>query len=101
MILSRPVATSFTLGVQAALFLLALLSMSAHAVDWPQEVAADEGVIVVYQPQPDSLKGNTLTGRSAMSKSLRCAGPIRKTPVSSALPRWSRAPSRKPDSRFP
>ena len=67
MILSRPVATSFTLGVQAALLLLALLSRPAHAVDWPQEVAADEGVIVVYQPQPDSLKGNTLTGRSAMS----------------------------------
>jgi hypothetical protein len=76
MILSRPVATSFTLGVQTALLLLALLSMPAHAVDWPQEVAADEGVIVVYQPQPDSLKGNTLTGRSAMSLQVKDQEPI-------------------------
>ena len=39
----------------------------AAAVDWPQEVTADEGTIVVYQPQPESLNGNTLAGRAAMS----------------------------------
>ena len=43
---------------------------SAAAVDWPQEVTAEEGTIVVYQPQPESLDGNTLAGRAAMSLEL-------------------------------
>ena len=37
------------------------------AIDWPQEIDAEEGTIVVYQPQPEELTGNTLTGRAAMS----------------------------------
>ena len=41
--------------------------ITAHAISWPQEVSAPEGVIVVYQPQPESLQGNTLTGRAAIS----------------------------------
>ena len=41
------------------------------AMDWPQEVVAEEGTIVVYQPQPESLTGNTLTGRAAMSLELK------------------------------
>lgn len=45
----------------------------AAAVDWPQEVTADEGTIVVYQPQPESLDGNTLAGRAAMSLELKGA----------------------------
>ena len=45
----------------------------AAAVDWPQEVTADEGTIVVYQPQPESLNGNTLAGRAAMSLELNGA----------------------------
>jgi hypothetical protein len=43
----------------------------ASAVDWPQEVTAEEGTIVVYQPQPESLDGNTLAGRAAMSLVLK------------------------------
>ena len=49
---------------------LALMPALAHGITWPQEVDADEGTIVVYQPQPESLKGNILTGRSAMSLEL-------------------------------
>ena len=37
------------------------------AVEWPQEIDAEEGTIVVYQPQPERLDGNVLTGRAAMS----------------------------------
>jgi hypothetical protein len=44
---------------------------SAEAVDWPQEVTADEGTIIVYQPQPESLQGNVLKGRAAMSLELK------------------------------
>lgn len=43
---------------------------AALAVEWPQEINADEGTIVVYQPQPESLAGNVLSGRSAMSLEL-------------------------------
>ena len=50
--------------VGATLF---LASAAALAIDWPQEVVADEATIVVYQPQPESLDGNILRGRAAMS----------------------------------
>lgn len=43
----------------------------AAAIEWPQEVTADEGTIVVYQPQPESLEGNVLRGRAAMSLELK------------------------------
>jgi hypothetical protein len=42
----------------------------ASAIDWPQEITADEGTIVVYQPQPERLDGNRLSGRAAMSLEL-------------------------------
>jgi hypothetical protein len=35
--------------------------------DWPREILTNKGVIVVYQPQPEKLEGNTLTGRAAVS----------------------------------
>ena len=38
---------------------------------WPQELSSDEGTIVVYQPQPENLQGNILTGRAAMSMELK------------------------------
>jgi hypothetical protein len=44
-----------------------LWAVPASAVEWPQEISADEGTIVVYQPQPEKLEGNTLSGRSAMA----------------------------------
>ena len=39
----------------------------AAALTWPQEIAVDVGTIVVYQPQPEELEGNRLSGRAAMS----------------------------------
>jgi len=50
----------------AGIFLIAA-SATAAAVEWPQEVVAEEGTIIVYQPQPESLDGNVLKGRAAMS----------------------------------
>ena len=43
---------------------------SVAAVDWPQEVEAPAGKVIVYQPQPESLEGNVLTGRAAISLEL-------------------------------
>jgi hypothetical protein len=53
--------------ISASLLLFATRSM---AIDWPQEVATEKGTIVVYQPQPESLEGNLLKGRAAMSLEL-------------------------------
>ena len=42
-------------------------TFNAQAIDWPQEVVAEGGRIIVYQPQPEGLEGNRLKGRAAMS----------------------------------
>jgi hypothetical protein len=47
--------------------ILLLCPLASHAINWPQQITAEEGTIVVYQPQPESLKGNVLSGRAAMS----------------------------------
>ena len=41
--------------------------VSSQAIEWPQEITGDRGTIVVYQPQPESLQGNVLSGRAAIS----------------------------------
>ena len=51
----------------AAGFLAMAAPATVHGVDWPQEITAEEATIVVYQPQPDKLDGNVLSGRAAMS----------------------------------
>lgn len=37
------------------------------AVEWPQEISGEQGTITVYQPQPEKLEGNLLSGRAAIS----------------------------------
>jgi hypothetical protein len=49
------------------LFLLAGVPFVWAQTSFPQEITDPAGKIVVYQPQPESLKGNVLTGRAAMS----------------------------------
>jgi hypothetical protein len=50
---------------------LLLFSFNNLAADWPQELTSERGTIVVYQPQPEKLVGNVLTGRAAMSLELK------------------------------
>jgi hypothetical protein len=45
--------------------------------NWPRDIESDLGKIIIYQPQLDSLDGNILTGRSAVS----LQGPEKKEPV--------------------
>lgn len=56
-------------GVWRLFYPVLLLVMSSLSVagDWPQELPVEGGSIVVYQPQPEAVDGNTLTGRAAMS----------------------------------
>ena len=51
--------------------MLVLSPLSAAAIDYPQEITAEEGTIVVYQPQPERLEGNVLSARAAMSLELK------------------------------
>jgi hypothetical protein len=45
-----------------------LLTTSLPAMDWPKEIRTSVGgTITVYQPQPESLTGNKLEGRTAFS----------------------------------
>jgi hypothetical protein len=39
----------------------------ATASPWPLDIPSASGVITLYQPQPEKLVGNTLTGRAAAS----------------------------------
>jgi len=79
----------------AALFCIYLLSMTAvwaqeentgevigqEDGDWPREIQISEGVVVMYQPQPESLNGNLLIGRAAVSVEIKDA----KDPVFGAI----------------
>lgn len=50
-----------------AITLMLIGTLDVNAMQWPQEVTHKQGTIVVYQPQPESLSGNILQGRAAMS----------------------------------
>jgi hypothetical protein len=39
---------------------------AGQTITWPQRLTAPEGTIDIYQPQFDTLKGNTVTGRAAI-----------------------------------
>ena len=54
-----------------ALFIsLIMLGLPALALAWPQTISGDEGTLVIYQPQPEALKGNQLRARTAISLEL-------------------------------
>ena len=61
------------LAALGAVLLLLLPVLPAQAEefdatnDWPQEILTKEGKVLVYQPQPESLEGDTLTARAAIS----------------------------------
>lgn len=58
--------------IAAACLAAALMwALPAGAIEWPQEITSDEGTIVVYQPQPERLEGDRLSGRAAMSLELQ------------------------------
>lgn len=54
-----------------ALLVAALCALAPAAANaqtpFPQQITAPEGTVTVYQPQPETLEGNVLTGRAAMS----------------------------------
>ena len=50
-------------------FLSVLLATAAAPGDetWPREIETENGIVTIYQPQPEQLQGNMLKGRAAAS----------------------------------
>ncbi len=46
---------------------VAPLTSMAEDYGWPREIATPKATITIYQPQPEKLEGNHLTGRAAIS----------------------------------
>jgi len=46
---------------------LGTAAVAAAEVEWPREIEPAKGLVVLYQPQVDSLEGDRLTGRAAVS----------------------------------
>ena len=65
------------IGCLTAFLLVALLFWSPvwaqESTDngWPREIDTPQGVVVIYQPQPEELEGNQLSGRVAVGVELK------------------------------
>ncbi|EAQ98242.2 hypothetical protein [Congregibacter litoralis] len=65
-------------------FLLGMIlsaAVTAQELSWPKEVTGPEGTLVIYQPQPEALKGDKLSARTAISIEL----PDREEPIFGAM----------------
>ncbi len=67
--------------VALVLWTLAAVAQDEELSTWPREIAIKDGVIVLYQPQPEKLEGNLITGRAAVAIELES----RDAPVFGAI----------------
>ena len=83
----RSLVWALLLAIAAVFTATASKAQGTQEIDtsWPREIESDLGKIIIYQPQFDSLDGNILKGRSAVS----LQGPEKKEPVFGAL--WFRS----------
>ncbi|HKQ97975.1 MAG TPA: hypothetical protein VJV75_08875, partial [Candidatus Polarisedimenticolia bacterium] len=68
-----------TLMIRCSTVVLALFAFGAlHAEEagWPREIKSKDAEIVIYQPQPESLEGNVLKARTAVSVARGGATPV-------------------------
>jgi hypothetical protein len=66
--------TAALLVVAAALAIPQYLMAQDQADGWPREIETDSAVVTMYQPQIDSLKGDRLFARSAISVATKPKG---------------------------
>lgn len=64
----KPAASFFLLG---SVLLLGAGGAKAADPEWPRQIAAPQATIVMYQPQPESLRGNILAARIAVAVTLK------------------------------
>ncbi|MCJ7589874.1 MAG: hypothetical protein MUO51_00815, partial [Woeseiaceae bacterium] len=55
------------------ILIITMWSGNLLALEWPQEIVGDKATITIYQPQPESLIGNQLKARAAMSFQMKDA----------------------------
>jgi hypothetical protein len=71
-----PEPTRWAFLTVALLALTIFSTAPAEDLGWPREVKNGDTVIVIYQPQPESLNGNLLTARTAVSIAQGGATPV-------------------------
>jgi hypothetical protein len=57
----------FLLTCLAVLSLRPPVAAAQEEKDWPRQIDAPSATVIIYQPQPESFKGNDLKGRAAVS----------------------------------
>lgn len=60
----------------ALVFAAGLWVIKAEASTWPKTIKTEKGELVMYQPQPESLDGTTLSGRAAISVKIKDSDPV-------------------------
>ena len=60
-------AASLVVLLAAAVLLALPCQAPAEDLEWPREFDSSSGSFVIYQPQPEDLEGDILTGRAAFS----------------------------------
>ena len=63
----RSLSTVTTIFLLGLLYPLTVFSQDETANAWPKEITIPQGKVIIYQPQPDKLDGNTLYGRAAVA----------------------------------
>jgi hypothetical protein len=65
---------------------------------WPREIpfAKTGGKVIIYQPQPDAVEGNTLTGRAAIAGKEKADGT-----TSDSLPQGTKSPIGSSQNKIP
>jgi hypothetical protein len=58
-----------------------LLAKEKNTGQWPIKIKTEKGEVIIYQPQPETLKGDQLKARAAISIELKSA----KTPIFGAV----------------
>ena len=57
--------------------MLCFLTGHAHAIDWPQQLLAEDGsAVVIYQPQIEQFSDNSIAGRAAVSVKKSSSGNV-------------------------
>lgn len=64
---ARPGAASRAALLVASVLMTLPSSSRADDLDWPRQFDSPSGAFVIYQPQPEDLQGDLLTGRAAFS----------------------------------
>jgi hypothetical protein len=48
-------------------FCILLATPAEPGATWPREIKTDQGILTIYQPQPETFQANELKGRAAVS----------------------------------